>query len=67
MTFFGTFGKNHFHDGKIAKDYYVEITANTVDEARDKMYENFGSQWSMVYAPSNFSKGFYPKGCLIKL
>lgn len=43
-----TFGKGQQHE-----DFFFVVKAESSKEARDHMFEIFGSKWSMHYTPPN--------------
>lgn len=59
-----TFGQNHY-DG-ILKDYWVEVIANSIEEAKNIMKEKY-EIYSMCYKKEEFEPQYFPKGCLKKL
>lgn len=43
LTFYATFGQRYY--GGLLKNYYVEIKAESEEEAKNKMGAYFGKQW----------------------
>ena len=63
--FYATFGQNHTTpEGLRLKDYWVEILADSEDSAHNKMYDEYGSNWSMLYSEDDFDPEWYPNGKL---
>lgn len=54
--------ERHPHD--LDPDGWVLIIAETLDEAREKAFDTYGNDWSMVYEEEDFDSMFYPMGCL---
>jgi hypothetical protein len=65
--FYFTFGQSHAHSvggTTYDKDCVIEITAENEDEARDKMFDTFGSKWSMAYGETPPKMGYFPRGII---
>ena len=64
--FYGSFGQNHAHayNGRTYdKDCIIEIEANSKGEAHDKMFEVFGTKWSMLYDQVP-NMEYFPRGIM---
>lgn len=63
MKYYGTFGWGHTHPvtGEDMKHYWVEIEADGIRDAHNKMYSRFDN-WAMLYREDEFNKSFFPKG-----
>ena len=49
------------------KNGWVEVTADSYEEAESKVRARFGMVWAVLYAADNFTekdKRHYPDGCL---
>lgn len=64
--YYFTFGQIHTHsyNGKtLDKDCVVEISADSSNEAREKMFGLFGQKWGLQYdSLEKLHLEFYPKG-----
>lgn len=58
-TYMMTFNQKSPH-----KNEWVEVTASNHDTVTDFAEENYGGEWSHVYAQSEFNPQFFPGGCL---
>ena len=46
------------------KDGWAEVWATSSEEARKKILEIFGQNWSMMYTEEEFNASYFPQGCL---
>lgn len=63
--YYFTFGQSHRHPktNQRMKDYWIEVIADTLDIAIEKMSEVYGSTWCMHYTGLVFTHEYYPNGC----
>lgn len=65
-NFYFTFGQNHYHPstGESMRNYWIKITANNENDARNVMFEKFGEKWCFSYTEEGFegSKRHFPQG-----
>lgn len=58
-TFYVTFGSNH----DVGMDSWVEIEAETYEEAREIAFKTFDRRWAFIYSEEKFDKSWHPLGC----
>jgi len=65
-----TFGQNHTHRHNgvtLDCDSVVKITAEDEGQARDKMFDAFGSKWAFQYSEERMNMGYFPRGVVLEL
>lgn len=66
-VFYGVFEQTHVFDGIHMKEHYVEIVAESQEEAERKMYHYFDEVWSQVIDSEIFDDENYPMGRLRRI
>lgn len=49
------------------KDYWIEIEAESEEEARRIMFSHWSDKWFTSYSEENFSSEMFRKGCLLQI
>lgn len=66
-AYYFTFGKGQDHPdtGKPMQGYWVEIVADSVKKAKNKMVSLFGKRWSHQFNETVFMsvRRYHPNGC----
>ncbi len=57
QVYFFTFSAHH-----PLSDQWIEIHAPTREQARDKMFDLFGTTWASQYTTENFDHKYFPSG-----
>lgn len=64
MIYYFTFGQDHIHsynNKTLDKDIVIEIEANDSNNAREIMFNTFGSKWAFQYDEKP-DMNFFPRG-----
>ena len=46
------------------RDGYYKVSAETYDQAREKVVERFGRTWAFLYEENRFQRKYFPQGCI---
>lgn len=74
MNWYFTFGNHYTRDGECLRDYWVQVTAPTLQEAKRifnnefaEVYMDRVGVYSRAYPEKEFDSQFFPQGEYIKL
>ena len=64
---YGTGRNKEPHPNGLDGDGWVEIEADSYEQARHEAFQQYGVRWAFLYDASEFHKDSYPLGCLRRL